>query len=388
MHDAVLFMVMVSLSGVVLLPALQSDTSVHTSIQKHREELADETLLMLMTSRCDEFGYTLAGEQIEDLTGLDIDYKSSSNNDIIESLIKTFLGREQKHKTYSDLCVENLVCQLSAFDNRINIFTSDFDSNLKLELNQVLEKYLGEKYRYNLVVRWRPILGIEFGGKIEIGINPPETTHVAKSYATLPDNYFTEWFDTIDDFIEDSVNDVKKFSSDEESLKTQIKNLTMDIIEKIVLDGFGSESGIIDNTIDYVFSSLEGGISSIFGDSSDMLLSPLEEIYPGITSGLIDKLIETVSTASGVKVKDSNKDGKIDCTDAISGLKNFVKDNVKSLVDDVFDGHLESFAEYIVSTLDNTSINEELTRYLNDFIKEYINPLRADFVITIWGLRE
>ena len=150
MHDAILFIVMVSLSSVVILPALQNDTVIRNSVEKHREEIADQTLLMLMTSRADNFGYTLAGQQIEDITKIKVDYSNPSSNDLIENLIKTFLGREQKHKTYSDLCVENLVCQLNVFGNRINIFTSDFDESLKDKLKDVIGKYLGDKYKFKV----------------------------------------------------------------------------------------------------------------------------------------------------------------------------------------------------------------------------------------------
>ena len=386
MHDAVLFAVMVSLSGVVLIPALQSDTAIDTSIQKHREELADETLLMLMTSRCDDFGYTLAGEQIEDLTNINVDYKGSNNN-IIENLIKTFLGREQKHKTYSDLCVENLVCQLNVFDNRINIFTSSFDSNLKDELNEVLDEYLGEKYRFNLVTKWRPILGIDFGGSMEIGIAPPDTTHVARTYATLPSTYFSDWMDSIDDFIDDAVEDVSSFASDEGKLKMQLKNLTNDIIDKIVIHGFNGKSSIINKTIDYVFFPIENGIEKILGNSADMVLDPLEQVCPGVTNGLTDKIIEIVSTTIGLSVTDSDGDGSIGCSDAIDCLKGYVVHEVEGMLDGVFDGYLDSFVDFIVDTLDITSQIDELKQNITDFIKEHINPLRAEFVITIWEVR-
>ena len=50
MYDAVFFVVMVSLSGVVLIPALQSDVAVEGSIDKHREHVADGALNTLLVS--------------------------------------------------------------------------------------------------------------------------------------------------------------------------------------------------------------------------------------------------------------------------------------------------------------------------------------------------
>ena len=388
MHDAVIFVVMVSLSGVVLIPALQSDTAVETSIQKHREELTDETLIMLMTSRSDDFGYTLAGQQIKEAANISIDYSNADSNDIIENLIKTFLGREQKHKTYSDLCVENLVSQLNVFGNRINIFTIDFDVKLKEELNKVLGEYLGEKYRFNLVTRWKPILGVDFGGSMEIGSTPPDTTHVAMTYASLPTTYFSDWSDVVDDYICETIDNVTSFASDEDdALKDQIENLTKNLIEKIVLYGFKNESGIVEKSVDYVFSKVEGGIESIFGDSNKMLLDPLEKVSSGITSKLTGKFFEIISLTTGLNITDQDSDGDIDCGDALDSLKGFVVDEVEGILRDVFDGYLNPFVDFIVETLDITSQINEFKQNIIDFIKDHINPLRAEFVLTIWEVR-
>jgi len=48
-YDAVLFIVMVSLSGVVLLPAIQSDIAIDASIEKHRtsSNLSDVTVTLI-----------------------------------------------------------------------------------------------------------------------------------------------------------------------------------------------------------------------------------------------------------------------------------------------------------------------------------------------------
>jgi len=377
---------MVSLSSIVLLPALQSDIAIQNSVEKHREEIADETLLMLMTSRADDFGYTLAGEQIEALTGIRVEYSGSGNN-IIENLVKTFLGREQKHKTYSDLCVENLVCQLKVFGNRINIFTSDFDESLQEELKEVIGEFLGDKYRFNLVTKWKPIIGIDFGGSMEIGLSPPDTTHVAKTYAALPNTYFSKWFDSIDDFISETINDVMSFSSNQDILKEEIKNLTRDIIGNIVLYGFGDQSGIIGSTIDYVIGPIENGIENILGNSSDMLIDPLKEINSGIVDGLMSELFKAVGSSIDVDVNDTDGDGDIDCKDAIDCVKLYVISEVEKLIPIVFDEYLDGFADFIVETIDFSTQIDILKSNITDFIKEHINPLRAEIVITIWEVR-
>jgi len=386
MHDAVLFVVMISFSSVLLFPALQSDIAVDNSIEKHREELVDETLLMISTSRADDFGYTLAGSQIKDITNIDIDC-SGKDLSVVDTLVKTFLGREQKHKTYADLCVENLVCQLEVFGTRVNIFTNDFDESLKEELNEVISKYLGEKYHFHMIARWRPVLGIDFGGDIEIGLSPPDTTHVSKTYLTLPNTFFSEWFDEIDDYIYDTIDNINSWSSDDDGLKLQIKNLTFGIIENLTLYGFNGRPSILDKSIDYVFSPIIEGIGNIFGDSSEMVLDPLETVYSNVRDELLNFFIEAVSNVLGTKVSDSNGDGKLDTDDALFALKEYVAGEVDSILFSVFDGYLESFADYIVDTFDLTTQIALLKQNLINFIKDHINPLRAEIVLTIWEVR-
>jgi len=136
MYDAVLFIVMVSLSGVVLLPALQSDIAIDTSIEKHREHVADEALNTFLVSRVDKFSYKMCGDIIDD-AAKSIGINTSSEG-LYSSILDWLLAREQIHKTHANLLAENLGCQFrlpfSVFGtNRFNIFTGDYDRQLKNE---------------------------------------------------------------------------------------------------------------------------------------------------------------------------------------------------------------------------------------------------------------
>ena len=388
MYDAILFVVMVSMSGAVLIPALQSDIAVEGSIEKHREEIVDEALLMLMTSRADDFGYTLAGSQIESLTGIDVDY-SGDDLSLVDTAVKTFLGREQKHKTYADICVENLICQLNVFGTRINIFTEDFDEELVEEITTILNEYLGEKYQFNFVIRWRPILGLEFGGDLEIGPTPPDTTHVAKSYVTLPNTYFSDWFKAVEDYIIDQVNSVTSWANDSDSLKMQIKNLTFNLIENITINGFLGYDSLIGKTVDYVFKPIEEGIGKIFGESAGMILEPLETVCPGVTEQLESFLIGSIGSLAGFDMvaADADGDGDVNISEGLDSLKGYVVDEVSGMLGSLFDGYIESFASFIVDTLDIITQLDEFKENLVDFFKEHLNVLRAEMVLTIWEAR-
>ncbi len=385
MQDAIIFVVMVSFSSVIIVPSLTSNIALDSSVQKHREELSDETLLMLINSRADNFGYTLAGEQIRKITGINIDY-DKSNLSLIESILKTFLGREQKHKTYSDLCVENLVCQLKIFGNRINIFTSDFEKSLKEELNIILKNYLGEKYGFNLKAIWKPIYGIDFGGKIEIGAIPPENTHVSKTYLTLPDTFFSDWFNNIDYYVDYKLKNISFLNPNKDNLREQFKNLTFEIITDLTINGFNDNPSLVEKTIDYVFSPIEDCIDNIFGSSSNMILSPLNTIYPEINNDLNDLFVEKIKESIGSSYDYTNYD-KLNLSSSIFSLKEYFSFEIEKLLFSIFENSINDFS-YVITDKINDSFNiEVLKENFTDFIKEHINPLRAELILTIWEIR-
>lgn len=176
MYDAVLFVVMVSLSGVVLIPALQNDIAVESSIKKHQEHTADEALNSLLVSRVDKFSYDLGGNVIHSIVG-----DLFEGNDIYNSLSSWLLGHEQLHKTYANLIADDLGCQFS-------VFTGEFDTNLKDNIKGFLSDYLGDRFNFKFTAIWRPVNGIKMGELVS-GDDPPEVDcYVSKTNIVMPFN--------------------------------------------------------------------------------------------------------------------------------------------------------------------------------------------------------
>jgi len=180
MYDAVLFVVMVSLSGVVLIPALQNDIAIESSLKKHQEHTADEALNALLVSRADEFEYLFAGDVLDIVDGL------FEGNDIYNSLSDWLLSHEQLHKTYANLIAEDLGCQFS-------FLTENFDINLKDSIKSFLSSYLGDKYGYRFTAVWRPLNNIKLG-EIELGEIPHnQDCFVSQAYIMMPYNSTTSF---------------------------------------------------------------------------------------------------------------------------------------------------------------------------------------------------
>jgi hypothetical protein len=109
MYDAVFFLVCISLSGVILLPALSSPFALHTSVEKHREKVAEDVLHTYLVSRVDTFSYTLGGDLIDTVaSGLGI---NTSSEGLYQAIRNWILAHEQLHKTHAQLIAEDLSCQ-------------------------------------------------------------------------------------------------------------------------------------------------------------------------------------------------------------------------------------------------------------------------------------
>ena len=397
MYDAVLFIVMVSLSGAVLIPALTSDVAVTTSIQKHREETADEALLMLMTSRVDSFDYIFAGSQIDNIAstaGVDVNDEDGLYNSITSQL----LGREMTHKTYADLCVENIVTQIKILEYRINIFTEQYDQSIDEKISTLLNYYLGGRYNFNLSIKWHPMVDLPFGGQLFVGSKPPETdTHVSKSFITIPSNFFTNWFDDFQKYFNYNLETVRQnyemykiHDVTAEEFKQTIFDMLNTTYNNVFFNGFkinGKEcNGLINKSIDFLFDKVQGSLSNILGNTMNQISEFLDVFEATLGFELDTFLIEQITSLTGFELIDVNHNGMIDFFDIVLCLKRYTTDVAKSFLEDKIQLQINSFIEGILLDLgfyEDTSF-EDIELLCNDFFNKRMNPLRAEFRLTIW----
>ena len=389
MYDAVFFMVMISISGAVLIPALNNQTSIQTSIEKNREEIVDETLLMVLNSRIDDFEYVYAKEQIDfiaETAGID-----TSDEVIYKPMTTGLLGKEIKHKTFSDICVENLISQIKIFDMRLNIFTNDYDKSINDMLYNTLYDFLGDKYNFNLSVKWNPIVDIEYGGSLSVGKQIPDTdTFVSKSYSTIPTSIFTDYFTIFETKIEKKISIINDYiiqNTNSEYNKTEFEKLITnsfnDTYDSIICDE------LVNTSFDFLFGDIEDSVSNIFPDSLDHITDFLD-IFGSDLGFEIDNIIkDKILELSNIDIYDYNNNRQIDMEDIFSCLKFYIKEKIlekkQARVKD----------EIIILSRDFSSkhneiddfTEEEVTELFYNFFNKKIDVLRAEFKLTIWEVR-
>ena len=413
MYDAVLFIVMVSLSGVVLLPALQSNIAVDTSIEKHREHVADETLNAFLVSRVDCFSYKVCGDIIDgtaDSVGI-----NSSTNELYRSITNWLIGREQIHKTYGSLISEDLACQFRMpfsilGSKRINIFTGDYDRQLENKIVDFLSSYLGDKYSFNLSAKWHPIKGVDFGGESFIGDTPPDVDcHVARSFITMPyspkinvpgvgeivfSRYWFEDFmvgipelDNIDDLV--TGYDPLFTELELDGWKNNLSSNLSAMAEGFLLDGLQDDmgsmlfSGVLNLTLRYGFGKIRNMVESLTGDNiTDALgesLGMTDSFFDGFTDE--DNPLVVDITEELTKAVDP---GSL-LTDALDELENQTCNFVINLVRDMLNPYIESFIVDVLQEIDAGVFDLESVVF--DWLFERVSLTRAEVTLTVWEAR-
>ncbi|MFH1100649.1 MAG: hypothetical protein V1726_01245 [Methanobacteriota archaeon] len=433
MYDAVVFIVMVSLSGAILLPVLQGNIANQSSIETHREHVADETLNTYLVSRVDSFSYKVGGDIIDDIAGhLGID---NSSDGLYGSILNWLLAREQLHKTHAELIAEDLGCQfrlpLSLFGtNRFNIFTGDYDRQLKNETRRFFIDHLGEKYQYNLTALWHPIRGVPFGGELMLGDTPPATdSFVAHSCIMMPYSPVitingtkivfskhwvkTELFYDVNLFGRSVIPELANISIILENYSANISspfhdrgnatNATRENVSAFVygflIDGVWNEThcqvfpGVVNITLTYGFEKLEKTITEYLGGAlngdavnnfTGDALGSVDAVFSGLNTSITNPLIQGFLEAVNESLVDMLGFPVGSISDALDYLKTMIKENVTVLVKSFLDPYLTFFVETVFNYLDE---GLEFVDLLCDWLFDRLSISKADITLTIWEAR-
>jgi len=380
MQDAILFCLMVSISGAILMPAFTSDISKETYVEKENEEKAYEILHQLMVCKVNKFSH-LNGERVISSLGID-----TQQEGLLTSIIDNLLMREQLHRTYADLCVECVACQFKILGYRVNILTQNFTEMLRLELKKFLDERCGTHYKYNFTIVWNPIVGFDFGGDLSVGDPIPQgDVYVAAAYVTMPPSLFTTGIgfplQSIKDYvyneeIKNGFYEAKNGMISEEDFKEILRNFLIDLINKVIWEGFdGQENSLVDIVIDYLFEKLKNSIQDVFGEALNMVNDAISKTGNDFSS-LTDKLIkESFATLiSSISLSDT-------FTEIIEKTKEYIKEKVKDFIKNVIEEKIQAMVSSIVKNIHEiTDIGTEILNWLF----QQINFCRAKMVLAIW----
>jgi len=408
MQDAVLFCVMVSLSGAILMPAFTSNTIQKTYIEKEKEEEVDELLSSFLSTKIDEFEYSVGETLLSDINN------EITSTQIYQSLDPFVSSHKILHQPYATLLADCLASQFYLFGYRMNPLTLDYSKALRNKIDEFFESRLGDYYKYNFTARWQPIKGIPIGGVISIG-SPyaAQEKFTAKTRILMPfsplfiSSDSTEVFtkESLENIINTDLTNIQLIINDyhhglctrdeaENSLSQDINQTIM----QVYLAGMKSSSdksfvSIVNLTIEYCFQMMESGemdLSIVETNTVDILLKEItgERIF---LNSCKESLNESLEEFSGIIAKydgswsegysyELGKTTTIDEKPRV--LANYVWRLVERKIND--EDLLHPYIEGLVNNLlDNENVNarEMVLNWLYDMIGLY----RAEISLSIWG---
>jgi len=336
-------------------------------------------LLTILDGRVDDFGYRFAGAQIDACFG---------KSDMSRQTSTLIAGHENKHKTFADLVADCLATQFYIYHNnsrfRLNIFTEEYDREIKLSISRYLDEQLGDRYAYCFEAEWRPFIGIPVGGEIKVGRRAPASAFVEKATITMPyENVITrEWVEAeIREELERIDGDIADYDSGKinktvfkERVKQRLFNATEEAIEKIA-----------EKAVEELFKQVL---------KQNLSLSQLDEMraVEGSAVFLGDELIlnynssrevnEVAGAIAASPDSDANEQLKHYLKSRISAeLDPLIKEQVKKLLDRA----LDKAADKAVSAVDRALALKE--QFLDQLFAR-LNLSRAEVSLAIWDRRQ
>ncbi len=185
--DAILFLILVSVSAVILFPGLMADEQYRSASHTSAQDMDTHLMITILSTTVDEFEYRVKPTNI---AGIDVNISEDS---ILENAEKTLFVKEQKHRTLSDLVAEGLVLGLvmekNGTEKSLNPMTEMQGVEAGKMIEAHLERSIGQRYQYRFEAHWQPVTGYDIHSDIIVGGEAPADAIKQKARLSMPINY-------------------------------------------------------------------------------------------------------------------------------------------------------------------------------------------------------
>ncbi|MDO9517157.1 MAG: hypothetical protein Q7J10_03805 [Methanosarcinaceae archaeon] len=225
--DAMFFLMMISIAAVLLMPSIMADNQYDAAGYTAIQEFDTHLLESLLSSSLDEFEYEIAPLSVVNI--------SIPSNSITQGPMKTLFGREQNHRTFSDVVAESMALNLMMDNNGSRVYLNPIAKEHSIATTAMMQSYLdakiGGRYNYRFEAHWYPVSGFSLGSDILVGDTPPTDAIRQSAKLTLPFTYVSSKND-IFEMVNDSV------------LADAFGNSSNETMRAILYDGFNDSINV------------------------------------------------------------------------------------------------------------------------------------------------
>ena len=372
--DVLLFLVLVSVSAVLLAPAMVGNiqlTGLHdTGVAEHNSLV----VMSLQNGRVDDFSYAVAGTQMDFMMNETLG-PGAVDSGMYLSCKKLVAGREIEHKIFADLASESVASQFTIYHAdrsvRLNLLTDEYRNNVDVQMQDYLERQIGDRYNYNVSVVWRPFRDVPIGGETHMGRPVPDTAYVESTWITMP--YRTEFTRShVEGLITDELGAIGVNLRDaREAPREQTEEMIVghinDAINKTVDDAVGT---IVKMTIEKTIEKAQAAVNQ-----------QVDSVVPGSNSSISDIIMGEVLA----ELKNDPafiEDTSLELSEQITM---YMQEVAKEEVHDVIAWDVDALASDITDQyVSNAATVEEAKDEVLDYVFSRIDISSARMTLALW----
>ena len=377
--DALFLLVLISLSGVLLMPSLQADEQYIAAGYVTSSELDSYLLESFLSCKLEDFEY-----EISPLSALNI---SVPENSVVESPAHTLFGKEQKHRTFADLTAEYLAISLTLSNNgptvSLNPLAEDYSDQASETIAAYLDRKVAGRFSYRFEAYWHPVEAFPLESELIIGEEPPADAIRQSTKLSMPLYASAPSKDALLACVNDSVLEASLNASEEEA-STALFQAFNASLDAAALEGE-------ETAIELLFPS--DYLGSVFGEEADESFETLlygvsentgEENSPSTEdefNAYLSDLLETGFTLNSETYSENESTTELSLLEAL--LADHIKEEIKAELEAEFSGEINETV-YAILEAEDLSEAQALRDTEIKSIYRQINPGGARIVLYLW----
>ena len=377
--DALFLLVLISLSGVLLMPSLQADEQYIAAGYVTSSELDSYLLESFLSCKLEDFEY-----EISPLSALNV---SVPDNSIVESPAHTLFGKEQKHRTFADLTAEYLAISLTLSNNGsavpLNPLAEDYSDKASETIAAYLDRKVAGRFSYRFEAYWHPVEAFPMGSELIIGEEPPADAIRQSTKLSMPLYASAPSKDSLLACVNDSMLEASLNASDEEASTALIQafNASLD----------AAALGGAETAVELIFPSDYSG--SVFGEETDESFETLlygvsknegEENSPSTKdefNAYLSDLLETGFALNSETDSENASAAELSLLETL--LADHIREEIRAELEAEFSGEINETA-YAILEAEDLSEAQALRDTEIESIYRQINPGGARIVLYLW----
>lgn len=427
--DALILLVLISLSGVLLMPYMQAEKQYNAAYDVSSSDLNSHVLESLLSCKLEDFEY-----ENSPIFALNM---SVPENSVVEDPSRVLFQKEQKHKTFADLVTEYLALALTLPDPQsvsslnqnmssgLNLNSNnstdkyrDFDSsnnnnknknNYSYALNpfaadyvseysKIISAYINQKgagrFSYRFEAYWQPVEAFPMKSELIIGDEPPAYAFRQSTKLSMPSYVNTPSKEPLLACVNDSMLETTSLASSDKKAARILGQAFDDCLDAAAEKGSEELIGLL-FTQDYAGSVLEEGTEESFytllygvSDNSDQRGSAsLQKEFDTYFTDRLQSGVPLNTDISSENVKGQEikaaEEGKDNSLVLREELRIYFKEEIKKELETEFSDDIDRTISSIIKAK-NLSEARTLRDACIDSIYKEINPGGARIVLSIW----